>query len=174
MGQTLWAIRASSRASAQPTASQLSGLLIAVSAQIRAGADPMTAWTSASDVLAISVPLAHPDQPAVQAIAAAWRLADRTGAPLAQTLGAIADRLRRSAEDQAELAAEIAGPQATMRLLIALPGCGVFLGQLMGAQPVQIMTTTAIGRGCAGAGLLLLAGGGLWMRAAIQRVAALT
>jgi tight adherence protein B len=153
----------------------------AVATQVRAGAHPAAAWAVARQVHAppgaiTEPPGAQPSTsgtPAARAVGAAWRLADRTGAPLAQTLDSVVDGLRRRADAAAALDAELAGPRATARLLAVLPLVGLGLGQLIGAHPLQVLVTTGLGRSCAAGGLLLLGAGQLWMRACIRQVEAL-
>jgi tight adherence protein B len=75
-------------------------------------------------------------------LAAAWHLAEVTGcglaAPVSRVLSAhrAEDRLRR------ELAAALAGPNATARLLAALPVAGVAMGEALGAHPLGFLLGT--------------------------------
>ncbi|WP_460461259.1 type II secretion system F family protein, partial [Angustibacter peucedani] len=100
----------------------------------------------------------------------AWRLADRTGAPLADLLDGAAAAARDDRAVAGEVEVALAGPRATVRLLTALPLGGLALGQLMGAHPVLVLLGTTPGRACAvlGAGLLLV--GRSWMRRLVSAV----
>ncbi|WP_146340475.1 type II secretion system F family protein [Nesterenkonia sp. NBAIMH1] len=100
------------------------------------------------------------------------RLSETTGAPLAHLI----ERLAASLDDAAELRASIqsasAGPRLTQLILTLLPVGGVLLGHLMGAQPLQALTSSAAGLGCLALGLLFLGAGRLWSRAMIRAVEA--
>jgi tight adherence protein B len=108
--------------------------------------------------------------PAWRALAAAWRLSEQTGAPLADVLDRLAVGLRQEAEVEAEVEAALAAPRATARLLAGLPLVGVALGELIGAHPVAVLVETPLGRGCALGGLVLAGAGHLWTRALVARV----
>ncbi len=164
-----------------------------VAAQVRAGAEPTTAWAAAVELC--DAPLSTTDPVAAlrsltvgqpwpsgpqrgarastadaAAAAAAWDLAQTTGAPLAGLLDSVARTVRAERDDQAALEAALAGPRATARLLLALPVAGVGLGELVGAHPVGVLLTTAPGRACAVGGVVLLIAGRWWMRALVNAV----
>jgi tight adherence protein B len=156
------------------------GLLAVVEAvvtQMRAGADPAVAWSVAGEIVA-GADLA-PGGPAAseaadtvtgRAVSAAWRLADRTGAPLADTLDGLCVGLRQQTEVAAAIDGELAAPRATARLLALLPLAGLAIGQLIGADPLQVLMSSLLGRCCAAAGAVLLVTGQLWMRWCVGRV----
>ncbi len=88
-------------------------------------------------------------------------------ARLSETTGHLAhliERLAASLDDAAELRASIqsaaAGPRLTQLILTLLPVGGVLLGHLMGAQPLQALTSSAAGLGCLALGLLFLGAAG--------------
>ncbi|WP_426563886.1 type II secretion system F family protein [Angustibacter sp. McL0619] len=152
-----------------------------VSVQVRAGASPTAAWRAAVDVLGLGpagdvadpsgwLVAAGRQLPAARAAAAGWRLAERTGAPLSDVLDGVAGALRDESALAADVEAALAGPRATVRLLMVLPVGAVLLGQLIGADPVRVLTTTGPGRVCALAGLLLLGLGRWWMAHLVRRV----
>ena len=91
---------------------------------------------------------------AAMQIALAARLGERIGCPAVLCLEAVEQSHRRSRllADSREQA--LAVPQATIRLLSALPAVTVLLGELMGAHPVGFLFASAAGLGC------LLTGGG--------------
>ncbi len=150
----------------------------AVATQVRAGADPAVAWAVACDIVAgfdaaPGGPLASAavtETTTARAVSSAWRLADRTGAPLADTLDALCLGLRQRAEIAAAIDAELAAPRATARLLAVLPLAGIAIGELIGAGPLEVMASSALGRSCAGAGVVLLVAGQLWMRRCVRQV----
>lgn len=169
-------------------AADLLSLVELVSAQVQAGASPARAWRVAHEVLGLEAgddpvvalgALASTGQhagnssgvpAAAAAIACGWRLAERTGAPLAEVLDSVASSLRQEATAAAEVDAELAGPRATVRLLSGLPLAGIALGQAIGAHPVTVLLHTGPGRWSAVLGVLLLLVGRGWMRRLVAAV----
>ncbi|MGN6303103.1 MAG: type II secretion system F family protein [Angustibacter sp.] len=182
---TPWAPWAASRRRSPAAADQLLRLLDMVGAQVRAGAAPVDAWAAALDVVvpgggtAAAEPMtdllrwasrdAACGLPARSA-AAAWRLAQRTGAPLADLLDTVGATVRADRADRAAVEAALAGPRATSRLLLALPVAGIALGELIGAAPLHVLLATPAGRACALTGLGLLVTGRWWMRRLVRTV----
>lgn len=161
----------------------------AVAAQVRGGAIPTVAWDAAVDLL--GPPAAHLPRAlgghladalrqvaggdrVLASVAAAWALADDVGAPLADVLEQLAASLRDEADADAEIAASLAAPRATARLLAVLPVAGVGLGQLIGAGPLHVLVGTSLGRLSGIGGLALALGGHLWTRRLVARAAATT
>jgi tight adherence protein B len=105
-----------------------------------------------------------------RALAAAWRLSEQTGAPLADVLDRLAIGLRQEAEVEAEVEAALAAPRVTARLLAGLPVVGVALGELIGAHPLAVLVGTPMGRVCGVGGVVLAGVGQLWTRALVARV----
>ncbi|SCL24577.1 tight adherence protein B [Micromonospora nigra] len=93
---------------------------------------------------------------------AAVRLADRTGAPLADLVERIEADARATDRGLAAAAAQAAGARATALLLAALPLGGIGLGYGIGVDPVQVLLHTPVGGGCAVAAVALQAIGLLW------------
>ena len=160
----------------------------AVSAQVRAGAPPGLAWDAAVEVvegaadrlprgpgepIADALRRAAPRDRVVLAVAAAWSLAEDVGAPLADVLDQLAVGLRSDADVDGEIAAALAGPRATARLLAALPVAGIAIGELIGAHPVQVLVATSLGRVCSVAGVGLGVLGHLWSRQLVTATARL-
>lgn len=173
---------------ADPTAVLLQ-VIEAVAAQVRGGAIPTVAWDAAVDLL--GPPAAHLPRSrgghladglrrvaggdrVLASVAAAWALADDVGAPLAEVLEQLAASLRHEADADAEIAASLAAPRATARLLAVLPVAGVGLGQLIGAGPLHVLVGTSLGRLSGLCGLALALGGHLWTRRLVARAAATT
>jgi tight adherence protein B len=153
-----------------------------VSAQVRAGAAPATAWRHSLDVLGVASPGPSADplawwehaggtSPAARSAGAAWRLAERTGAPLADAFDGVATTLREQQALADDIAAALAGPRATVRLLTVLPLGGVLLGELIGARPLHVLLGTGVGRWCAVLGAALLLLGRWWMTRMVRAVA---
>jgi len=103
----------------------------------------------------------HPDR-IDRLVQAAARLADRTGAPLADLLDRIEADARATDRGLAAAAASAAGAQATAWLLALLPLGGIALGFAIGVDPVRVLLHTPVGAACAVAALLLQIGGLAW------------
>jgi len=92
-------------------------------------------------------------------VRAVTRLAERTGAPLAELLERIEADARAGDRARAALAGQAAGSLATAYLLAVLPAAGIGLGYAIGADPLAVLLGTPIGAACAlGAATLQLAG----------------
>ncbi|MEV6799673.1 hypothetical protein AB0M91_15175 [Micromonospora rifamycinica] len=92
----------------------------------------------------------------------AVRLADRTGAPLAELLERVEADARAFDRGLAGAAAQAAGANATALLLAGLPLGGIALGYGIGVDPLAVLLHTPVGAGCALAAMGLQAGGLLW------------
>ncbi|WP_146211171.1 type II secretion system F family protein [Quadrisphaera granulorum] len=114
--------------------------------------------------------------PALDSLALAWRTSQVTGAPAAAVLDGLAGALRDEAEAQDARDAALAGPRATARLLLALPGLGLAAATALGADPVGALLQTTAGRWCAAFGVLFALVGWGWtallVRAAENAVSA--
>ncbi|GAB7040874.1 MULTISPECIES: type II secretion system F family protein [Catenuloplanes] len=112
--------------------------------------------------------LPHTDPPALpdprigRLTTAAWRLAERTGAPLADLVERIESDTRAMARGQAAAAAEAAGARATAWLLAALPAGGLVLGAFIGVDPLHVLLHTPIGAACATGAVILQSAGLAW------------
>jgi tight adherence protein B len=93
---------------------------------------------------------------------AAWRLAEQTGAPLADLIERVESDARAADRAQNSASAQAAGATATAWLLGALPVGGIALGYAIGADPLRILLHTPIGAVCALTGLTLQLAGLLW------------
>jgi tight adherence protein B len=95
-------------------------------------------------------------------LAAAWEVAERTGASLGATLDALAERLAATGAVTDVVSAELAAPRATGRLLAVLPVAGLLLGYGMGGDPVAFLTGSAAGQVSLALGVVLGCAGVLW------------
>ena len=95
-------------------------------------------------------------------LAAAWDVAIRTGASLTDSIDSLAERVRSDHEVERVVAAELAAPRATGRLLAVLPLVGLGLGYLLGGDPLAFLAGSAIGQLCLVLGSLLAVLGILW------------
>jgi tight adherence protein B len=163
---------------------QLGELLAALRAELRSGADPrpamaaaatgltelerlaVTAASPAGDVRAELTRLGSlPGGRAAADLAAAWQLAELTGCRLADPVDRVMSAHRVEERLRRELAAQLAGPTATARLLTALPAAGVAMGAALGTDPVGFLLGSGAGRACLVGGLTLLVLGARWTHA---------
>lgn len=106
--------------------------------------------------------IADGPQRVVRLARAAVRLADRTGAPLAELLERVEADARAADRGLAAAAAQAAGARATAWLLAALPLGGIGLGYAIGVDPVTVLLHTPVGGGSALAAVALQISGLLW------------
>ena len=112
----------------------------------------------------------RPGGAAAADLALLWRLAERTGCALIGPVQRLRDADRGEASVRRELAAQLAGPRATARLLAGLPLVGVALGAGLGADPLGFLLGTVAGIGCLMVGGVLVAMGLLWTRLLVRSV----
>lgn len=102
-------------------------------------------------------------------VAAAWSLCDTLGSPLAPTVATVSDVVRRRRSVRQRIAAALAGPRATMRVLTALPLSGPFVALAVGVSPGDLYTETP-GAMSLAVGLAVLLLGRLWAGRMIRAV----
>ncbi|WP_435204391.1 type II secretion system F family protein [Micromonospora sp. bgisy143] len=93
---------------------------------------------------------------------AAVRLADRTGAPLAELIERIEADARATDRGLAAAAAQAAGARATAWLLAALPMGGIGLGYGIGVDPLAVLLHSTVGGVCAVLAVALQVVGLFW------------
>lgn len=172
--------RATSRRSSDDRENDIAEICLALSAELRSGV-PMgravaavaTDWPDLLGGVAgqvaiggdVAAALRHAGTTAgaeaLNAVAAAWDVAERTGAPLSRVLLAVADSLRMAAAARREAQSQLATARATARLMAILP-FGTLLMLSGGDQAaVRFLVATPVGLVCLGvAGALV--GLGLW------------
>ena len=97
-------------------------------------------------------------------VAAAWQVASDAGAPIASTLREFARSLRAIAAIERDIETALAGPRATARLVMVLPGLGILFGVILGLNPLSVLVGTPAGAVCLGTGVALMAGAWWWNR----------
>jgi len=102
-------------------------------------------------------------------LAAAWAVAEESGAPLAGCLRELAVAARDNALLVREVRVALAGPLASARLVTALPLVAVMFGLTLGFDTLGVLTSNPLGVGCLGAGVLLLWLGYRWNHALARR-----
>jgi len=107
-----------------------------------------------------------------RALACVWRVAERSGAPVADCLCALADSLRSMAATEREIDVAMAGPQSTVRLISVLPLVSIALGWCLGFDALTVLVTTNLGMVFAALGVALWCIGVGWSRLLIARARA--
>ncbi len=130
----------------------LAGRLGALAASVRLHGSPDTDANASSSGRAPT----HLERVVAQ-VSAAWSLAARHGVPLADILGAVHRDVEATARAARQLDARLAGARAGAVVLALLPLAGLALGEVMGAAPLGVLTSTPGGAMvfAVGAGLLL-------------------
>lgn len=140
----------------------LAGLTRAVAAA-SVGSDVATALQAAAD---------DPGASALRALAACWAATSSTGGGLAAAVDRLADAGRAERAHRDEVRAALAGPRATARVLAVLPLVGIGLGQLLGADPVHVLTASPLGLGLLAGAVVFDAAGLAWTAAIVRHAEA--
>jgi tight adherence protein B len=142
-----------------------SGLAAVDAAHAAAGDDavwrPIRLATAADVPDALRAIASEPGGEALVDAAAAWAIAESTGAPLAVVLERVSGAVQAAVDVDLEVAVEASPARATARLMAFLPVIGIVLGTTLGADPLGILFGTGLGVGCLILGLVL-AGVGVW------------
>lgn len=106
-----------------------------------------------------SVQDASPEPDVWRAVAAAWLVATDSGAPLASSLRSFARALRGLAQSRRDVRVALAGPAATVRVVLILPVVGLVLGLALGFDTFGVLFGSVPGFAClaAATALVLLA-----------------
>lgn len=135
--------------------------------RLGAAAADLRAGLTAEQALAGEPPV-EPGDDLGSWLQAATRLAERTGAPLADLLERVEADARAADRAHAAAAAQAAGSMATAWLLAGLPLGGIGLGYAIGADPLSVLLHTPLGAGCAVGALALQLAGLAWSRRIIR------
>jgi tight adherence protein B len=111
---------------------------------------------------ALEVAAEAPGAAGLRALAAAWRVAEESGAAFASLTERLSESLRADEAVHRQTAAGLAGARSTGRILAALPVFGIALGYSLGAKPLMFLTATPVGWFCLAAGLGLTTLGLHW------------
>lgn len=98
----------------------------------------------------------------LERFAVAWRLSSEHGLALAELLEALHRDLEHRVRARAKLRAQLSGARASGWVLAGLPVFGVVLGQLIGADPLGVLTKNGLGGSLLLVGIVLIAGGLTW------------
>ena len=108
---------------------------------------------------------AEPGRGALRPVAAAWRLSERSGAPVAQILARVAENLRRQQQLAAVVDAELAAARTSGHIMAALPFLAIGLGFAVGVNSLDFLAREPLGQVLALVGVVLTAAGVLWIDA---------
>ncbi|WP_438353938.1 type II secretion system F family protein [Microbacterium sp. CJ88] len=164
------------RTTTEPDAAGAAETVLRVAVLLQAGIAPARAWehlAATGDTTAAAVQARVRDgMPLPRAIAAggepwpdvavAWTVAATVGAPLADSLRAIAAALRDGQEAADEVRVALAEPAGTARLMGWLPLVAVVLGVALGFDTLGVLGTNPLGIACLIGGLGLIVGARRW------------
>ncbi|MFI6293849.1 type II secretion system F family protein [Nonomuraea sp. NPDC050790] len=123
------------------------------------------------DVAAALVAAAPPEGgEGLRRLAACWSVGVGVGAGMAALVERVAMALRAARAHRQDVAAQLAGPRATARLLAGLPVLGVGMAAGMGMRPLDFLFGGLPGFACLVAGISLDACG-LWWTGRMARTA---
>jgi tight adherence protein B len=97
------------------------------------------------------------------------RLSETSGAALSTLLERLAEQLESQQDRHRALAAALAGPRMTQKMLAWLPAAGLLLAQLLGANPLGVLTSSTPGRLCLAVGAALWAVNRFWSARLLAR-----
>jgi tight adherence protein B len=167
-------------------ARQVGVLCSALASELRAGQPPAVAWqvvlTGWSGPLPggwvastnVATILARWGRVAgwggLTAVATCWRVADGTGAGLADALDRLGDAMRHEDEVAVEVVGQLASVRATAALLATLPAVALAMGHALGADPIAVLVGSPAGWACLALGVSLAAGGWWWLVRQVESV----
>ena len=102
--------------------------------------------------------------PLFAGVSVCWQVSESTGAGLATGLDQLLVTARADEEVRAEVAAQLAAPRATARLLAVLPLFGLMLGSSLGVSPLGWLLGSPAGWAVLTAGVGEIALGLWWIR----------
>ena len=112
-------------------------------------------------------------RPELRSLAACWQVGMNSGAGLADSISQLYVALLEQQEVRAHLEAELAGPRATGVTLGFLPGVGIVLGYMLGAEPLTWFFSSLIGAAAFTFGIGMTALGVWWTSRIAHNVEAL-
>ncbi|GAA4562148.1 type II secretion system F family protein [Planotetraspora kaengkrachanensis] len=95
-------------------------------------------------------------------LAACWRVSATVGGDLMALVEHLATSLRAVESHRQDVAAQLAGPRATARMLAGLPVLGLLMAAGLGMSPVSFLLGSPAGLGCLVLGIALDATGVWW------------
>lgn len=113
--------------------------------------------------VALRAAAGQPGAASLRAVAAGWEVTDRTGAPLARIVTAIADALRVDAAVRREADSQLSTVRTTARLLAVLPFGTLLLLSGGDGDAVRFLIGSPYGWACLGAAVLFVSAGLGWV-----------
>lgn len=132
---------------------------VAMSAAIQAGVNPHEALQS----------FTKDAEAPWRALGACWAIARVSGAPIGPALAALAEALDDISRTKRQISAALAGPKATMRLVMALPIVGVIGGEIGGQSSVAFLFGSGLGASVLALGVAMMVGAWWWLRLLAER-----
>ena len=161
--------RADVAASARLLASLLrSGQIPAVALREAADDHPQLAEAAAASALGADVAHAlergatRPGAAGLATMAAAWRVSERSGAPVAGVLMRVAESLREEHQVAEVVDTELAAARTSGHIMAVLPFGALGLGFFAGGNPVEFLLGSVLGQWLATAAVVLTAVGVVW------------
>ncbi len=167
-------------------AREISALCSALASELRSGQPPEGAWSGVlsswsgllpgpwlpgCDVVPLLTRWARvPGWGGLAALAVCWRVADDTGAGLADALDRVGDAMRHEYEVAAEVHGQLSSVRATAVVLLALPAVAVAMGHVLGAHPLSVLFGSALGAACLGVGAFFGIAGWWWLTRQVEGV----
>ncbi|RDI00152.1 tight adherence protein B [Curtobacterium sp. AG1037] len=133
-----------------------------VAVLVAAGVPPPRAWTLVGG-------LPDGDDPAWQDVRTVLAVAERTGAPVADALRALAAAMRRTAASDRAVRVALAGPRTSARVVLTLPVFGLALASAWGAGAVEVLVTGPVGWCCTVSAAILVLAGRRWSAGLVRR-----
>lgn len=131
-------------------------VLLPAAAALAVGDDAVRVWQQQSR---------GPGLAGLGALARAWQVSRRCGAPMGPSLDQVAGALEREAEVTRTVRGELAAAQATGRLMAVLPLVGIGLGYSIGGRPLEFLLGSTAGLACTLVATVLACTGVLWTSA---------
>lgn len=101
-------------------------------------------------------------------LAACWRVAADSGAPVAAALTELAESMRETGRARRDIDVALAGPAATGRVVGVLPLVALGFGVLLGFDVVGVLVGTVPGLVCLGGGAALMVLAQAWTRRLVR------
>ncbi|MDU7361426.1 MAG: type II secretion system F family protein [Propionibacteriaceae bacterium] len=145
-----------------------SGQIPTAALQEAAADHPLLAEASSASSLGANVPDAlrrsasRPGAGGLRAIAAAWHVSERSGAPIAGVLEQVAENLRQEHQLAEVVETELSSARASGHIMAVLPFGAVGLGFLAGGNPLDFIFGAALGQWLALVAVALTAVGVVW------------
>jgi len=106
---------------------------------------------------------ARPGHAALLRVAAAWRVSERVGAPIADVLSGVSETIRAEQRVTAMVDAELSAARTSGHIMAVLPFLAIALGHAVGVDPVAFLMGEPFGQALVVASVVLTAAGVLWI-----------